>query len=72
VSDHIVGPLSGSGPTREKPMRLQPGLHLVASSGRRSTTRFTATQPGTPLPWRPPFRLVGVLEFMRRNEIRFA
>jgi hypothetical protein len=53
-------------------MRLQPGLHLATSSGRRSTTRFIATQPGTPLPWRPPFRLVGVLEYLRRHEIRFA
>jgi len=68
----MVGPQRGSGPTREKPMRLQPGLHLATSSGRRSTTRFTVTQPGSPLPWRPPFRLVGVLEYLRRNEIRFA
>ena len=53
-------------------MRLQPGLHLATSSGRRSTTRFTVTQPGSPLPWRPPFRLIGVLEYLRRNETRFA
>jgi len=53
-------------------MRLQPGLHLATSAGRRSTTRFTATQPGTPLPWRPPIRLAGVLEFLRRSEVRFA
>ena len=53
-------------------MRLQPGLHVAVSHGRPTTTRFTAISPGTPLAWRPPIRLVGLLELLRRNEIRFA
>jgi len=72
VSDSDVGPSNGSDPTREKPMRLQPGLHVAVSHGRPTTTRFTAISPGTPLAWRPPIRLVGLLELLRRNEIRFA
>jgi hypothetical protein len=65
-------PAERTDPNQEKPMRLQPGLHRAVSSDRPSVHRRTAVLPGRPLPWRPPIRLVGLLELLHRRPVRFA
>lgn len=53
-------------------MRTQPGLNRAVSSDRPSLHRRTAVLPGRPLPWRPPIRLIGLLELLHRRPARFA
>jgi hypothetical protein len=53
-------------------MRLAPGLHRAVAPDRPTVHHRTAVTPGQPLAWRPPFRLVGLLELVRRSQARFA
>jgi hypothetical protein len=72
VSDSITGPQRGTGTTWGNQMRLQPGLHRAVRTGRPTTNHRTALVAGRPLAWRPPIRLVGLLELLRLSQARFA
>jgi hypothetical protein len=53
-------------------MRLQPGLHHAVVPGRTTIHHRTAVTAGRPLAWRPPIRLVGLLELLHLSQVRFA
>jgi hypothetical protein len=53
-------------------MRLQPGLHRAVVAGRPTTHHRTSVTVGRPLAWRPPIRLVGLLELLHLSQVRFA
>jgi hypothetical protein len=53
-------------------MRLHPGLHHAVVPGRTTTHHRTAATVGRPLAWRPPIRLVGLLELLHLSQVRFA
>jgi hypothetical protein len=53
-------------------MRLQPGLHRTVPNGRQTTHHRTALVAGRPLAWRPPIRLVGLLELLFASRTRLA
>jgi hypothetical protein len=72
VSDSIVGPQRGTDPTWEQQMRLSPALQRAVIIGRPGTHHRTAVTHGRPLPWRPPIRLVGLLELLHLSQVRFA
>jgi hypothetical protein len=53
-------------------MRLQPGLHRAARTDRVTTHHRTAHVAGRPLAWRPPIRLIGLLELLFASRTRLA
>jgi len=53
-------------------MRPQPGLHRSVRHGRLTVHHRTAHAAGRPLAWRPPFRLVGLLELLHLSRVQFA
>jgi len=53
-------------------MRLQPGLHHAVRADRLTAHHRTAHVAGRPLAWRPPIRLIGLLELLFASRTRLA